>query len=64
MIATEPKTALAGAIVAASFAKSRPPMATLSQERVSFDRPSDSSVMVETQGGCEGEVWREGESEP
>ena len=63
-MATEPKTALAGVILETSFARFRPSMAVVSEERTSSDHPSDLSVMVEMQGGCEGEVWGEGESEP
>ena len=66
---TEPKTTVAGVMLESSFAKFRPSMATLSEEKTP-SRPFgrwDLSVMVETQGSCEKAVRRggsEGEPEP
>lgn len=62
---TTPKTALAGVILESSFARLRPPMAALSEERT-LTRPSGRwgpSAMAEAQGSWEDGVWDEGREE-
>jgi hypothetical protein len=59
MIPTEPKTALAGVMLEASFARFMTSMAVFSVERVIswlFDRLG-LAPMVKTCGSCESTVW-------
>ena len=59
---TEPKTALAGVILESSFARFKPSMAALSEERTLFCASGcwDISAMVEAQGSCEDAVRGKG----
>ena len=58
---TEPKTALAGVMLATSFARFKVSMATFNDERTSSRRFScrESANMVESRDGCERRCYRQ-----